>query len=326
MDDKYLHYSLTDFLEDDDFIAKVKSGSFPQDRWQKSLADRPETLDAFKMALKLIQQLRFNEEKISSEKVEALWAKISNNTQGKKQHKKVIWLRTAALSGVAAVVLVLIMWMGSFLGKHKQISTYAGEHISYTLPDESSIQLNSVSYIHFNPKEFDEDRLIEMEGEVRFKVKKGGSFRVKTKMGEVQVLGTVFNVYHRNSLFEVKCFEGKVQVITNNRDTVLLRAKDAVRIDQSDEMVQQFVLEDKDLKDWSSGLFRYEDSPLNLVFEELERQFNIGIDMENDNLIRKRSYTGAFSNDNLEEALHSVCWPLRLQYEINGQQVLIKEP
>ena len=55
------------------------------------------------------------------------------------------------------------------------------------------------------------------------KVEKGKTFTVKTNYGEVEVLGTVFNVKSRDYAFEVICYEGSVEVSLD--DKVYCRGK-----------------------------------------------------------------------------------------------------
>ena len=67
----------------------------------------------------------------------------------------------------------------------------------------------------------------------------------------------------------------------------------------------------------------FEDTPLNTIFDELERQFNVSIKIEGD---ASRLATIDFSNENLNEALDVVCIPMELNYEIkNNKKITISE-
>jgi ferric-dicitrate binding protein FerR (iron transport regulator) len=75
--------------------------------------------------------------------------------------------------------------------------------------------------------------------------------------------------------------------------------------------------------DWRNGEFIFSDTPLNEVFMELGRQFNIKIKAQSH---EGRIYTGRFSNKNLQEALQLICLPMGLTYRIeNDSSVVIED-
>jgi len=79
------------------------------------------------------------------------------------------------------------------------------------LPDGSIAYLNNNSYIEYD-KNFTE-RVVWQNGEVYFKVTKGITpFTVKTDAGEIQVLGTEFNVKSNKKELEVEVEEGLVEL------------------------------------------------------------------------------------------------------------------
>ncbi len=86
------------------------------------------------------------------------------------------------------------------------------EKTAVELPDLSQVKLNAQSRLTFNKKSWNKKREVVLDGEAYFKVAKGSKFSVITKDGTVTVLGTQFNVKHRDNYFEVVCFEGSVGV------------------------------------------------------------------------------------------------------------------
>ena len=58
-------------------------------------------------------------------------------------------------------------------------------------------------------------RKVSLEGEAFFEVNPGKKFEVVSKFGKTIVLGTSFNIYSRNSSYQVTCMTGKVKVIEN---------------------------------------------------------------------------------------------------------------
>ena len=68
---------------------------------------------------------------------------------------------------------------------------------------------------------------------------------------------------------------------------------------------------------WQNGDFYFSRAPLEKVFLELEIQFDIEIEFESP---QSASYTGYFSNKDLDKALTNVCAPLGLEYSIKDKE------
>ena len=108
------------------------------------------------------------------------------------------------------LVFIWLMTMYSCADSKIQIITKNNFEIVH-LPDGSTAYLNSNSYI-----EYDENftqRLVRQKGEVFYDVVKGESpFSVKTEVGEVQVLGTKFNLKSNTDDIELEVEEGIVEL------------------------------------------------------------------------------------------------------------------
>ena len=128
------------------------------------------------------------------------------------------------VSRYAAVLLIFVggSWM---YGDHEdrissslmhKISVPAGQRVNITLSDGTKVMLNSMSELKYPSNFSDNSRVVELDGEAYFDVKKSESspFIVKTQFCGVEVLGTVFNVdaYSDNNEFKTSLIEGSVVV------------------------------------------------------------------------------------------------------------------
>lgn len=220
----------------------------------------------------------------------------------------------------AAAALVLISVFGFlFNRKTTTVTAHYGELASITLPDSSIVMLNSGSSLSFKEKSFNLNRRVKLSGEAFFKVVPGESFIVEGEKANVKVLGTSFNVHNRLDAFKVSVFTGKVEV-ASSKDTVLLtKGKEAILAKG------MFSLEDFNMSQtatWRTGSFYFDSEPLKEVINELERQFDITIEVKAD--ISQRFYSGYFNKANMEEALQLVFVPMGLSIETNGKKVTIK--
>ena len=81
-------------------------------------------------------------------------------------------------------------------------------------PDGSKAYLNKNSSLEYNSNF--EQRIVTQNGEVFYSVKKGKSpFIVKTKTGEIKVLGTEFNVKSNKDILEVEVEKGSIELKVN---------------------------------------------------------------------------------------------------------------
>lgn len=322
MNEKYLQYGLSDFLEDDDFIGKVRSHSPEIAKWKVALEKHPGVQESMLQAITLIEQMRFKEDKLPESRVQSLWHRINPAGKETRPKSRRILVRRLAISGVAAAFILFFGWLWLFINHNKYISTYAGEQVHYELPDQSSITLNAISFVRFDKSGFLKNRTIEMEGEVRFEVEKGGDFVVKSPLGTVYVLGTTFNVYSRDSFFRVECHEGHVRIKTQI-GTTEITGQNVFEWNLRNDEANRFPLPSDEMRAWQKGEFRYKNAQVTDVFKEMERQFDIGIKIDPDIDLSERFYTGLFTTEDLEMALQAVCWPMHLDYKILGKQVMI---
>ena len=115
----------------------------------------------------------------------------------------------------AAASILLILSVTGFLRFYtRTIYIPAGQHLTYLLPDNSTIQLNAQSAVSFHPYWFGFARTLTLDGEAFFTVQKGPGFKVLSKMGETSVFGTSFNIYSRDNDYSVTCFTGNVRVVS----------------------------------------------------------------------------------------------------------------
>ena len=212
-------------------------------------------------------------------------------------------------AAAAIVVIALLPLLFS-----KNVVSLRGEHISCTLPDGSVVNLNAESELTYNSLIWFVSRGVKMKGEAYFEVEKGAKFTVKTKNGDVRVLGTKFNVFSRGDEFAVTCITGRVEVKSGNR--VILEKNEGVKMAKNGELK---LISEPDMENaisWKDDVFYFTSVSLNKVIEEVMRQYDIEIEYaENNNYI----YTGNFSKEStIEEVLEIISLPFGLRTEKRG--------
>jgi transmembrane sensor len=250
-----------------------------------------------------------------------LKAKIATQPpiESKKDNvKKIIYW----ISSAAAIILISI---GSWIFQHHNPLTNViaekGTHKEYQLPDGSLVSINAESKMVFEKAQFNQKRYLSLEGEAFFKVQKGKAFIVHTNFANVKVLGTSFDVLARVNTFKVSCVTGKILVYSDNQSILIYPGESIALVNNKLSKYQDKNIEK--VSNWRQGRFYFENIALNLVFKELERQFNVNLILpETDN----KFFTGEFSNNNLADALDIVCIPMDLTYEIdNNNKITIRK-
>lgn len=223
---------------------------------------------------------------------------------------------------VAAVFMALLVgYAGFIVFSQKKITTGYAEHTELTLPDGTEVVLNAASKMVWVKKPFSSKRSLKLDGEAFLNVKKGDEFIIKTKNGNVEILGTKLNIFSRNDRFKVSCMEGKVKVSANKQQQIITSGELTELTENG--LVKKQAENTEATSLWRQGIFHFENTPLGAIFAEFERQFDISIVYRGNS---NRLATVDFSNDNLGQALEVVCVPMELKYEIkNNKKVIISE-
>ncbi len=227
-----------------------------------------------------------------------------------------------ALKLAGVIALILVAYFVFLDKKNESFNTLTAQTKELTLPDGSTVTLNAVSTLSYDPASWDNNRQLKLDGEALFKVKPGSDFKVETDNGSVSVLGTVFNVKTRSSSLSVACYEGIVRVASGSKSKNL-NAGEAVTVVEN-EMINATI--NYKNPGWMNGVSRFNRSDISEVFAELERQYGVKVNPLDVNMTRK--FTGAFSNTHLDSALQAITVPMNLHYTItNDKEITVtKQP
>lgn len=214
---------------------------------------------------------------------------------------------------IAASILLLIASTAFMRFYTKSVHCPKGEHLVMFLPDQSRVELNANSSLIYHPFWWQFSRKVEFEGEAFFNISKGNRFDIVSRLGSTSILGTSFNLNTRKNTYKVTCFTGKVKVVSKvTQEEVLLYPKDFASIDRNGRIQLKSGVNIEDKTMWRNDIFFFTATPIRLVFEEIELQYDIRIEKKD---LHKIIYTGNFKKGNsVDEVLNLVCLPLGLKY------------
>ena len=239
-----------------------------------------------------------------------------------EQKKSKGWIVWAA--SIAAVLIV--GYLGFFNSPSTpvmiELSAGTAEVSEFSLPDQSLVFLNANSTLEYTGKDWASNREVNLIGEAFFEVEEGSTFSVKTPNGTITVLGTSFNVYNRDNQFAVQCFTGSVRIETTAQQSTTLSPGQSVSVDTQSGELAVDTFNPNHTATWRIGEFYFDHALLSDVIEEMERQFNITIEVNIN--IDDRFYSGFFSKENLNEALQLVFTPMGYGFSVNGSTVTVE--
>lgn len=237
------------------------------------------------------------------------------NSSKTKNRSKTNWLRPVLRIAAILAISFSVYYYTTTLDTN--ITTLAAQKTTIELPDASNVLLNAKSKLAYNKSRWNKHRDVTLEGEAFFKVAKGATFSVKTKNGVVTVLGTEFNVNHRDNYFEVICYEGSVKVTHNNNIVILKPGDSFLKIDG------KLIAKEKEtslIPSWINNESYFKSMPFEYVIGEFERQYNVSINPQNIDI--KQLFTGSFSHNDIELALKSITLPLNVRYNFKNKTTI----
>ncbi len=220
-----------------------------------------------------------------------------------------------------------------------EVSVLYGSKSKITLPDGSTVHLNSGSILRY-PAQFDaENRKVSIEGEAYFDVQKDPKhpFLVRTNGVTVRVLGTKFNVksYPDEKTVETTLVSGKVELYANNKEIndanrlmVLAPNQQAVfevekgSNDSITNMVHNLNVDVNPIISWKDNRFMFRDEKFADLAMKLERWYNVDIKI-NDQKLQNTPFSGVFVKETVEQSLNALKLAAPFKYRMEKNQIII---
>lgn len=268
---------------------------------------------------------------VSEKEKDNVFANITSqtgiDTENKQNKPQTAEIRTLNWRWIAAAAIIIIGAGLYFFTIPVQYSASHGEIATVTLPDESTITLNSGSSITYNRLFNFTDREVSLEGEAYFEINNGNlPFKVNTSNAIVKVLGTSFNIrsWQDSSVPETSVLltEGSLAFYsTKNPDkSVILEPGQKSSLKNFDGIPEQpfDVSKDKTLA-WMNDQFAFEKMPLVQIIREIERRFDLNIQVEPKEVLSDTLTIYYNQKVNAEQIIQDICQSKALNYrKING--------
>lgn len=301
-------------------LDSIKSGEYPQTQFLTDQGDLQDDVIHFESAATDRAWSNFL-------KANKLPVRATQKQLFKPKRQEYLSVAAAFLIGILITSAFFTLYFSRFESGADMREVYIpmGAKSKVEFPDGSSVWLNSGTKISY-PAVFRGRREVMLDGEGYFEVVKSKTpFSVTTTKGEVEVLGTKFNVQsyaHEN--FTTTLVTGSVQLTTTDGETVLLKPGEQAGISASGKLLVTKV-DTEVYTSWKEGILIFTREPFSIMAQRLERWYNVKIEIKDDEL-KNLWFTGTVEMETLSEfmALIELTYPVRYTYD-SKTRILILE-
>jgi len=207
-----------------------------------------------------------------------------------------------------------------------------GQKSSFVLSDGTLVKLNADSKLTFLETFENDKRIVLLEGEAFFDVKKDATRPFIVKSGQISTtaLGTSFNVraYKEENAIQVALVTGKVKVENMNGKTsgdhnLILNPNDMASFNRVSKGLTKGSFDIEMELAWKNQTLYFKDASLNNMVSSLERWYGVGFEVSGIKPI-EISFTGKFKDKSLEYVLEVLSQnKQKFDYLIDGKKVRI---
>lgn len=269
----YRSYTTWQLALDDDFIGWVKtpdpgSNAF----WEQFLLDYPEKTATVQEARSLLLHYRFAQTPADPAVVERIWEQVQATRPAAKQRPLILRLAWYA----AASLILLIAGLFSyryFSNTTVVVIAKAGEIRRISFPDGSQVLLNQQSRLTYQRHD---PHKISLEGEAYFSVQQrphAPVFTVRCSKGDIQVLGTTFNVKTRPQQLQVVLEQGAVQVSPAGAVTAAVKMQPGEMVVMDDKGTRSKKVNTQWHTAWRSNQLIFSNAPIGEIFAYLTDRY-----------------------------------------------------
>lgn len=205
----------------------------------------------------------------------------------------------------------------------------SGKKTYLILEDGTKLWVNSDSKVTYPEKFTQDQRVIEVEGEVFADVAsdKNKPFIVKTNDFELKVLGTSFNVsaYKEDKTKNIVLVTGKVEINPSSSEKKIQLSPSSMLSIEGEDYKVKTGIDVYDYICWKDNLLSLDATTLGNITNKLNRYYNSNIIIDNSLISRKLSGKINLKNS-LEETTKALATSLNCKYKKQGDGSIIIYP
>src|SRR5690606_33789755 len=237
------------------------------------------------------------------------------------------WLRAWRTAAAAASVLLAVAfasgiskWTSAELAGANVLTTGAEQIARTVLEDGTIVQLAPSSRLEFSGPFGDREAVLE--GRAFFAVQSDSTrpFRIRLPDGEVEVLGTRFDLQAREGITQVAVVEGTVRMASHG-ERLTVDANHIGRHSGRAPAEVEAVANVYEELEWLGSFLAFQATPLAEVAAELEHRLGIQVEIADPALL-DRTMTGWFAQQTHGEMIEAICLAINAHCEVIGSQTV----
>ncbi|MBW8331718.1 MAG: DUF4974 domain-containing protein [Prolixibacteraceae bacterium] len=294
-----------------------------------SLENNPEKQSEFQHFKNLYVLSNLNPEKYRGQQDKSFvqfWERIQTQ---KPQRLINQWMRYAAIF----IVALTLGFMADFILNRETISSVS-QHIEYSsekgsvskihLEDGSTIWLSSGTKLKLDKNDSGETTA-RLDGEAYFDLvpDPDRKFTVDLEQFKVRDIGTIFNIraYESEQTISTTLVEGRIDLIKNSGESFLtVKPGELVSYDKSNKNIVVNQQDPSIVTAWTEGKFVFIDQPLSEICKELEKWYNIEIQITDQKLANTRYTSVVKRSTTVKMVLKILAVTDQIKYEITDKK------
>ena len=233
------------------------------------------------------------------------------------------FMRVAAVAVILLTLGAITVYMNYNGTFSKKITVATGndqKNLLVALPDGSKIFLNRNSEISYRANYGKHRRDVRLTGEAFFEISANASKPFISYAGnvKVKVVGTSFNIITKNaeSAVEVYVKTGKVMLSDDSGSQSMILDPGFVGTMDS-KISGKTINNNPNYMSWNTGLLTYSGQKLDIVFNDLKRDYNMDI-IADDPGILEYLWTSSIDNLSQDKIIRLICGSFNLSYTKDG--------
>lgn len=334
----YYHFSANDFAMDDSFRAWVwKPTAESNANWREWIAKHPDKSAEVEAAIALLKRLSFPEYSMSDAEMSTLWynikeadaTSVGSRLISQPSSPSVLW-RWSAVAATVLLAVGLALYLVDLNRNTFSHETAFGETRQIVLPDSSTVMLNANSNIRFRNDWSEKDtREVWLEGEAFFEVVHTVNhqpFQVKVSDGlAVEVLGTSFNVYHRQADTKVVLNSGQISLsfpASSNEEKIVMEPGELV--EYSNNRYSKRKVNAEIYAAWTDNKVILDQTSLREMIAMAKDNYGINIEVASEKML-EQTVSGSMPVGDAESFVLQIARVFQLKAKKEKKHYLLKE-
>ena len=241
---------------------------------------------------------------------------------------KVLRYAAVFLIFIALSVIISKIYVNQSIPIITEVLVPNGTTKEIVFPDNSKVLLDAGSLLTYSDRFGEEFREVNLEGEGYFEITKNPQipFIVNAGGAVIEVVGTKFNVraWKSSNMVKVVVAEGKVLFgfkDPSEDNSVIIDKNQLSILSKNGKPQKPQVVDVSQHLGWMNHAMDFHNVPLNEIVEQLERWYNISINIDNKTLLPVPVTINIHGKHSVEVYLNLIGSIFGLKYEISGKNV-----